>query len=249
MTDILQKTYPLTASDIDGHRLLRPSALLSYLQNMATEHADLLGIGGDVILAEHGAFWMMARLYLRLNRPIAFADREIAIHTWHRGATKSAIIYRDFDFFAGGEHLGEAVISWVLADVRDRKLVKPASIPEIRESPRPERVKDIVPAKIKLPEGLSQAMVRQVYYSDTDINGHMNNTKYADIACDAIRYENCCDQFLSELQINYLCECFPGDELFILRGGDGDIHYVRGTDAAGKNRFDVSMRLGVIQTG
>ena len=87
-------------------------------------------------------------------------------------------------------------------------------------------------------------MTRRVVYGDTDVNRHMNNMKYADIACDAIRYDLCGGQFISEVQINYLQECFPGEELLILRGEADGARYVRGTDAGGQVRFEVSLRLG-----
>ena len=243
MEAILKREYPLTAADIDNHRLCRLSALLNYMQNMATEHALILELGGDAMQEEHGAFWMMVRLHLELRRPIFFDDATLRIHTWHRGVTKGASVYRDFDLFIGEDHVGEAVISWVLADIQGRKIIKPGSIPALLDTQKPEQVKDIIPARIKMPEKLTQAMSRKVYYSDTDINGHMNNTKYADVACDAIQFHKCRGQFISEVQINYLCECFPGEELLILKGEEAGLHYVRGTDGDGKNRFEVRIRL------
>jgi len=242
---VCKRTYPLTPTDIDNHRQCRLSALLGYLQNIATEHAEILGVGGDKVMAEHGAFWLIVRLYLKLNRPIRFGEA-LTIQTWHRGVIKSATIHRDFDLLVGDELIGEAVMSWVLADMEGRKIIKPGSVPALAASPRPAHVKEIIPAKVKMPDALEQAMVRPVYYSDTDLNGHMNNTKYADIACDAIQYDRCRGQFISEVQINYLHECFPGDEILVLRGEQDGVHYVRGTDTTGKNRFEVGMKLDSI---
>ena len=242
MNETLTRTYPLTISDIDCHRQCRLSALLNYMQNIATDHGEALGLGGRIMVAEYGAVWMMARTYLKLSRPIMNGD-ELRIITWHRGADKTAIVKRDFDIFIGDEYVGEAVISWVIADIASRRLMKPLSMPIVAVSSVPDVVKDIIPQKIKPPEGMVQEMVRIVRYSDTDINGHMNNTKYADIACDAVRYERMSGKFISEVQINYLQECFPEEELIILRGEQGGIEYVRGADKDGKARFDVSLKI------
>lgn len=242
MREILKKEYALTASDIDTHRRLRMSALLSYLQNMATEHADILDFGGERMMREYGAVWIMVRSHTALRRPIGM-DETLEIHTWPRGIGKAATVFRDFDIFAGGEHVGEVTMSWVLADLESRKILKPALIPAVMESPYPEIVKALVPGKIVMPAELLPAMTRPVYYSDTDVNGHMNNTRYADIVCDAIRYERCTGQFISELQINYLQESFPGDVLTILCGGSEDARYVRGMDDAGKSRFEARVVL------
>ncbi|MCL2588412.1 MAG: thioesterase [Oscillospiraceae bacterium] len=242
MKEILKNTYPITASDVDCHEQCRLSALLGYLQNMATEHAIMLGLDGAGMIAEHNAVWMIARLHLTLDRPIQYPD-EITMHTWHRGVGKGPIIFRDFDILVDDERIGEATMSWILADVQDRKIIKPGTIPALVNTQRPAVVKEIVPEKIKAPAEMVQGMVRPVRYSDTDINGHMNNTKYADVACDVIHYEKMSGKFISEVQINYLHECWPGDELLILRGEQDGTHYVRGTDADGKVRFEVSMQL------
>ncbi|MCL2569072.1 MAG: thioesterase [Oscillospiraceae bacterium] len=242
MLEILKKTYPLTASDIDCHGLCKLSALLGYLQNMATEHAELMCLDGAGLMADHNAVWMIARLDLRLSGPIAHSE-DLTIHTYHRGVGKSPVIFRDFDLFRGDEPIGEATMSWVLADVDERRILKPGAIPKLVGSPKPAVVKDLIPAKIKMPPELTESMTRAVRYSDTDINGHMNNTKYADIACDAIRYDLCKGQFIAEAQINYLHECFPGDDLLILKAQADNAHYVCGTDAEGKVRFEVRLAL------
>ena len=242
MAEILTREYPLTISDIDCHKLCKLSALLNYIQNIATDHGNALGVGGDVMAAEYGAVWMMARVCIRLFRPIAHGD-ELRITTWHRSADKTPIVNRDIDIFVGEKHVGEAVIAWVIVDLAERKLVKPLSLPCVVNSLRPSTVKDITPAKLKPPEHMAQEFVRVVRYSDTDINGHMNNTKYVDIACDAIQYDRFIGKFISEAQINYLHECFPGEELIIFRGEQDGCEYVRGTDSNGKARFDVSLKI------
>jgi len=239
MLEVLKKTYPFTASDIDCHRHLRLSALLSYMQNMATEHAVILQVGGDKMIKEYGAVWMMARLHLELMRPIRAQDEEIEIHTWHRGAGKSTTVFRDFDLFVRGERVGEAVTSWVVVDMKERRLIKPDLIPELVDSPKPERVKDITPRRVKMPAELQSKITRTVTYSDTDINGHMNNTKYADIACDVMSYDQCTDQFITEVQISYLKESFPGDKLSILHTAEDCTHYICGRDTDGDSRFEI----------
>ena len=243
MEESIKRTYALTASDIDCHRRLRLSNLLSYLQNIATDHAEIIGIGGDEMMRDHGAFWMMVRSHLALRRPITYEDGEVMIHTWHRGVTKSATVFRDFDIYAGEELIGEAVASWVIVDVESRRILKPGSIPALHTAVRPVVVKEIIPAKVSMPEELHETFRRVVRYSDTDINGHMNNTRYADIACDAICYEQFADRFVSEMKINYLRESFPGDELGILSATAGETCFVRGLGSAGESRFDVRMGM------
>ena len=84
-------------------------------------------------------------------------------------------------------------------------------------------------------------------YSDSDINGHVNNTRYADFACDAIDMEQLEQKrFLSELQIGYLAECRPGELLVLESGQQGENLYIRGVDEEGKARFESELQFGQV---
>lgn len=245
MNEILTRRHSLRPVDIDTHKRCKLSALLGYLQDMATEHALILGIGGQRMETEHNAAWMMVRAHLALTRPITHED-VLDITTWHRGVGKTAVVFRDFDICVGGDRIGEAVISWVLADITQRKILKPAIIPSVVQSAKPAVVKSLIPAKIKAPSEMAFAFTRPIYYSDTDINGHANNTKYADMACDALRYERCSGQYISQVEINYVQEGFPGETLTLYSGKAEGAQYVRGLDEGGKPRFEVRMVLETV---
>ena len=82
-------------------------------------------------------------------------------------------------------------------------------------------------------------------YSDCDLNGHVNNTRYADFACDAVEMENLApDRYLAEMQLGYLAECRPGETLTLQTSGLGDSRFVRGVDDAGKPRFEAALLFG-----
>ena len=240
--EILKQTYKITASDVDYHGRLRLSGLLNYLQNAATDHAEILGIDGARMIAEHNAFWAVARTELTLTQPIPFPGT-LEIHTWHRGAGKGAAVQRDFDIFSNNTHIGEATMTWVLADLSDRSVKKPSSVAAVQDSPVPKTVKELVPQKIKLPQEMQQTMTRPVYYSDTDINRHMNNAKYIDIACDAIRHEQHGEQFIRKMRVNYQSECLPGDVIAVFTGNEAGTHYICGKNKDDKPHFTVQLDI------
>ena len=97
--------------DVDGWGRCRPSAVLGYLQEAATLAAEDGGFGREKTLEYH-AFWMLARIWFRLDRPLRWEEK-VTVRTWHRGS-KTALMYRDFDLLAGGVPVGEAVSAWVL---------------------------------------------------------------------------------------------------------------------------------------
>ena len=229
--------------DVDSRSHCRPSALLGYLQEAATQAAESRGFGREVLMRKHGAFWMLARMWYRLERPLRWGE-ELTIHTWHRGG-KGASMYRDFDLFVDGEFVGEAVSVWVLVRLEDRKMLRLAQIPELDGTEGGERCKDRLLAKLRLPEAMELAERRLMHYSDTDINGHVNNTRYADFACDAIRADRLAeDVFVSGMQLGYSAECRPGEVISMLAAREGETAFVHGIDETGKSRFDAQVFLG-----
>ena len=229
--------------DVDGRGCCRPSALLGHLQEAATLAAEGRGFGREVLMRNHGAFWMLARLWYRLDRPLRWGE-ELTIHTWHRGG-RGASMYRDFDLYANGVCVGEAVSVWALVQMEDRKMLRLAQIPELADTGGGERNKDIQLCKLRMPEGMELAERRLMHYSDTDINGHVNNNRYADFACDAIRADLLPEgMFVASMQLGYNAECHPGEVIELLSASQEQTHFVCGVDENGKSRFDVQLILG-----
>ena len=141
--------------DVDGHSRCRPSALLGYLQEAATLAAESRGFGREVLMERYGAFWMLARLWYELKRPLRWGE-ELTVHTWHRGG-KGASMYRDFDLYVNGEYVGQAVSVWALVSLRERKMLRLSQIPELDGTGGGERNKDILLSRLCLPEQMELA--------------------------------------------------------------------------------------------
>ena len=104
--------------------------------------------------------------------------------------------------------------------------------------------KDKSLSRFKLPQEMAAADHRAMHYSDTDINGHVNNVRYADFICDAIRMDQLGQDFyVSALQVDYLAECMAGETITLFTGEQDGLRYVRGADAAGKSRFEGAVTL------
>ena len=243
MSTFFEYDIRLNGLDVDGRGNCKGSALLNHLQNAATLAAEDGGFSRETLVERYGAFWMLARTWYRLSRPLKYEDH-VTIRTWHRGG-KGAIMYRDYDILADGQPVGESVSAWVLASLDSRKLMRLSAIPELEGTGGGELCKTMTLAKLRRPDSLREVERRPMRYSDTDLNGHVNNTRYADFACDAVDMANIPqNRFLAELQIGYLAECRPGEVLSIQAGGRGDSRFVQGIDTAGKPRFEAALFLG-----
>ena len=237
-----EETYRVQARDADPFDQCRPSSLLNFLQEAATRHAIELHVSRQEMLERYSCFWMMARLWYRLDKPV-YWDDALTVRTFHRG-NKGIAMYRDFDLYRDGERVGEAVSTWVLADLDSRKLLKLSQVAEVENTTGGGLCKSISLHKIRMPGEMEPKENRLLHYSDCDVNGHVNNVRYADFACDAVRLDReGAGKFVSELQISFLKECRPGEIIALSAAREEDTWYVRGSDGTGGERFGVSLKL------
>jgi acyl-ACP thioesterase len=246
MADVFyEHQQTIDSRDVDGQGYCRPSALLGHLQEIATQAAEAGGFGRERMVREEGAFWMLVRMWFQLKRPLRW-NEAITVRTWHRGG-KSALMYRDFDLFVDGEAVGQAVSAWVLADLDSRHLRKLSCVPSLDGTDGGSLCKTINLSKLRLPQEMTRAERRRMRYSDTDINGHVNNTRYADFVCDVLELERRqAGEFCAEMQLDYTAECRAGEELILLTGQTGETHFVTGMDEDEKKRFEASLNFGKV---
>ena len=212
------------------------------MQEAATAAACALHASRDEMLDKYNAFWMLARVWYRLDEPLKWGER-LRIRTWHRGG-RGASSYRDFDLFVNDAPVGEAVSLWVLANAQTHKLVRMAGIEEFQGTDGGALCKTRLLNKVRMPPDMTCAGTRSFRYSDLDVNGHVNNVRYADIVCDALHLERMgAERFVSSLQVGYQAECRVGETVDLTTGSDGGAQYVHGADGAGKTRFDAMLTL------
>ena len=162
--------YTVDSRDIDPWYHCRPSGLMGMLQEAATQAACALHVSRDEMLERYNSFWMLARLWYRLDVPLSWGDT-VHIRTWHRGG-RGASTYRDFDLFVNGQPVGEAVSTWVLADAATHKLARMGRITEFQGTDGGPLCKERTLSRVRLPETMEHADSRAMHYSDTDVNGH-----------------------------------------------------------------------------
>ena len=237
-----EQEFTVDSRAVDMFRQCRPSALLGYMQEAATLASLDLGASGPEILAKYNCIWMIARLWVEMDKPLAWNDR-FTVRTWHR-KTAGASVYRDFDLFQDGVPIGQGVSTWVMADVDSRKLFRMRSLAEFQGTDGGELCKDIKLHRVPMPERFDSRELRAMRYSDTDINGHINNLHYADFACDALHLERRGQgKFARRFQIGYVGECRAGETIWIDTAAGEDRLCARGVGEDGSERFDFSLEL------
>jgi medium-chain acyl-[acyl-carrier-protein] hydrolase len=202
----LTQTITLRAFEADlAGGLWKPSGILIRMQEIAEDHAIALGCGRKNMVDDTGMVWMLTRLHLEMKKYPKIAQ-DVVIKTWH-GKVERITFPRYFSFsYPNGEQLGCATSDWVLFNIRDRKLMRPSAITIPYEADETLLPPARNPMHILLPKQMEPAETRRVRYSDTDMNVHMNNSKYADWICDLFPTDKLLTQRLSELDIIYSAE-------------------------------------------
>ena len=234
--------FRVDSRDVDLFNQCRPSAVLGILQEAATQAALALGASGPEVLAKYNCLWMVTRSWVELDAPLRWND-VVDVKTWHRGAS-GASSYRDFDLFREGKPIGQGTTIWVMVDADSRKLFRMKELAEFQGTDGGELCKSVKLHRIPMPEEFDNRVRRDLRYSDTDINGHVNNIHYADFACDSLHLEELGrGKFVHSLQIGYVNECRAGETIWVDTAARGDELLARGSGEDGVERFEFSLTL------
>ena len=195
------------------------------------------------MVERYNVFWMLTRIRLQLTRPVRWLE-ELTVRTGHGG--QGILLYRDYELYASGEQVGEACGLWVLADLDTRKLMDLSGtpIPALTETAGGLPPRHPPSDRPFTRPGRWRRWSGGGCYSDTDVNGHINNTRYADFACDALALEGRGQgTFSPDWRSPIMPSACPGRRSASPgpRGRRGA--FVHGEGPAGDARFDIRMEL------
>lgn len=238
MENIFEDTYTLRAVDVDINGTWMPSAIFAMAQELAELHAHLAGRGRRQLMEEFGICWIITRMYLVMEMYPRLGET-VRAYTWPLAPT-NLLFRRQFLFEdTEGRILGRASSQWALMDLKDRMLRRASAIGPYPFDSRAEAVLPD-PRKIVMPPGMCEAAVRRVRYSDVDMNGHMNNTKYLNWLCELYPTDFLRTMQLSSCRIAYISEAAI-DQKVVLLTKEEDGMYVRGR-TGDKNVFDAHLQ-------
>ena len=232
MDKIYQEKVFITSNDVDDHYDLKISTIFKYLQQVSTNHSELLGIGMKTTL-EHKMFWVITRMHVKIIKMPKML--ETLTVTTHPGDLMMFVFPRYYEVYnESGELCIVASAAWVLLDVDTHKVVtKPYGEGfEFKGTSLPEDIS--MPGRV-IAENLTKLESRKVRYNDIDLNGHLNNTKYIDYIIDTHDIHFYKKYRVSEILINYEKEIRDGDIVDIY--SDSNIPEIITGDVSGNRSF------------
>lgn len=226
-------------NECDPYGRWRPSAILNKTQAVADVHSEKMGYARDNLL-KNDMCWVLYRLSVRMHAYPSGTDI-VRVTTWP-APIAGPVFPRYFTMESpDGSKIGEIVAGYILMSVSTRRPLRPSALDtaiETNDRPAPMPL----PSALHL-DGAQQIGSRPVRYSDLDLNGHMNNTRYIDWVCDAVGTD-ALRPGLAGWQVNYISEARP-DELLTLRAKtEGSTTLIIGKRAEnGKTVFESSVTL------
>ena len=213
----------LRSKDVDMFRRLRTSELFRLLQEASIRHTEQLGMGREKTL-DKGLLWILLLQRAEIARMPVY-DEQIVLKSWP-GKTMHLLFPRFYSLeTAAGEPLLKASAIWGLVDAETRKMIFPEKYGVAIEGvvTGEEIALPAAPAKL----ACTESRLFRVPYSYVDLNGHMNNTRYFDLAEDSIPAASD-GRALRSAVIEYASEARCGQELKVSWGREGDDWYLTG---------------------
>ena len=223
MSEIIQNEYkmPLKVASYDTDRVdrMRLSAVLRYQQEAGEQHLGPAGLGWRD-LSDHGIAFVASRWHAAIHR-LPQLDEEVTLTTWHRNR-KGPRFFRCYEWHdTAGNLLIEGVMQFALVSVTDHRLLRGDEFMTL--APLPDATRDVAcgdPGRFRLSEEMDNG-THKVRWSDIDRNGHMNNTRYADLMWDVVP-EDWQDETPTDVEIYFSGESRQGDMLVLCSSVEAD---------------------------
>lgn len=222
----------ITSVDVDENLELRLSNLFKYMQQVASNHAENIGVGHWELL-KHNMLWVVIRMEVKIYRTPKLD--EIITVTTHPGETRSFIYPRLFEVYDNKGNLIVAASSlWTIIDKTTRRVVlKPEGLAKIKaevnksDLPLPEKV-----------DGETSNLVdtRKVRYTEIDLNGHLNNTQYIEFILDTHEPSFYREHRITGINITYEKEIRSGHVVNLYSDLKTPVEVIKGT-VDGGNHF------------
>lgn len=221
---IFEKEYELRGSDFDRFDRIRPAAVLDLFQDVAGIHAIELGVGFHDLIARE-LIWVLTKTRYEVVGALHRYDR-VRVRTWPLPPGR-VNCRREYRIEAmDGTALIHGTSEWVIVHSEKRRVLPAGDVYPAGRTYCTDTVFAPRLAKVAsfTPEG--EGMCVRPGFSQLDLNGHVNNTKYADYVWDLLALPQ--ESSVTAFAIDYHREVLHGQELTLYAAQSEEGVLVRG---------------------
>ena len=218
-------SFKIGLSNITYNNYVSNKGFLSLLQDVAEMHSSSIGYGiTDIKRTKYS--WALLNWKVKfISRP-KYGDT-ITINTWSRYSTK-LYSYRDFEVLnSNGEIIAIATSKWILIDIEKNKVARIEESLINKYLPENKSVFNIVDLpKLEQPQNYTYSTNYSIRKSDIDINNHVNNLCYLDIATEAFPDDSYILNQCNEFEILYKHQIKLNNKITAHYGFENNSHYI-----------------------
>lgn len=240
-TKFYTEQFRVMDCDCDMNCRLTPGAFLRMAQQISTDQCESIGMNSAFYRENHAVF-LLAKLAMKMER-VPENGEVLTLVTMPEQAQRAVYKRVTEALDERGERVALLDSRWVLVDTDTRHILRRAP-QAFAAFPFEEKVPFTLDVTIPKPEQTSPAGLVEATYSRCDSNGHMNNTRYADAAADALPLDALRTGAVKGMVITYHNELPAGESARLVRGQNGDgSWYVAGQRADGKPCFEAVLTV------
>ena len=233
------ETVTVLNADADFRSLLKPSALLRYVEQVSADHARAFGMD-DAFFREQGVAFLVGKQALQFTR-VPRRTETLTLTTRaeesRRGSIKRITTVTD----ASGAQVAMVDCRWIVVSLAEGRILRQPGWTV--EDFWNENVEGELPLQLhKCRDGLIRAGEWTAHYSQCDLNGHINNAFYLDIACDALPLDVLKQGPVKFASVNYHREVPLGGKLEVLYAPTAEGWYLIGRHD-GQTSFECYLEL------
>lgn len=208
---IYNKKFEIGLKDIGKNNEMNNTAILEILEDIAAYHSDSIGIGVNTT-NQTKLTWVLLEWQLKVIKRPKYGNT-LNVNTWAR-YTNKCYSYRDFEVFDEENNLCVIATSkWLLINIEKGRITKVED--SLIKKYEPEEGKSVFNIleldKLKEPDSYESNFIYTSTRSDIDVNNHMHNLRYLDLAYETLPEDVYNGQAFNNVRITYKKEIKLGD--------------------------------------
>ena len=182
---IFEHKVRVDISKVNANAEITNKGMLSLLENIACMHSDEAKFGIREIPITHLS-WVQLNWRVQIIRRLRYGEI-VAIKTWVHDTTKVSTL-RDFEVLdENNKQVCIATTRWTLTNIDTQSITRiPEDVIKRYSSNNLLVMPDFEFKKLKEPESFSNEYLYSTQRRDIDVNKHMHNLNYLDLAYEAL---------------------------------------------------------------
>ncbi len=222
---IYSESVKLDFEDVGKHMAITNRGILRVFEHIATHQSDEAGYG-VVDIEGKGVSWLLLDWKITVHKRVYYGET-LRVNTWPRSMDRF-YSYRDFELYnEAGELCIIGTSKWLLFNTKTERIAR------ITEEVKDKYVLDSKNVygiekleKEEVPDTFDSVYRYKAMRRDIDLNNHVHNLFYLDIAIEALPEDVFAQGEFNDLEISYKKEIKLGEEVRCEYSRAGDVHTI-----------------------